>query len=113
KTFRGTTGNLDGTDIVANLTQDSATARRLGMKLWSFFAYDVDLSDPVVDELEAIYFGNDGRIQPMVRHVLEHDLFYSPAAKLMRVKSPIEWYVGLMQLLGAKIQHDPWSHIPY
>lgn len=113
KTFRGTTGNLDGEDVVANLVQDSATARRLGMKLWSFFAYDVELDDPVVDELETVYFATDGDVEAMVRAIFEHDLFYSASAKNRRVKSPVEWYVGLMLLLKAKVKHDPWNHIPY
>lgn len=113
KTFRGTTGTLDGTDIVANLVADSATARRLAMKLWSYFAYEVDLAHAVVDELEQVYFANDGRIEPMLRHIFLHDDFYSASAKQQRVKSPVEWYVGLMALLGAKVKHDPWSHIPY
>lgn len=113
KTFRGLTGNLDGADVVANLTQDSASARRLSMKLWSFYAYDVDLADAMVDELEQVYFANDGAIEPMLRHIFLHDEFYSAAARNQRVKSPIEWFVGLMKLLDAKVQNNKWHKIEY
>ena len=113
KTFRGQTGDLDGGDVVANLLADSATARRLSMKLWSFFAYDVDLSHVRVDELEQVFFANDGRVEPMLRHIFLHDDFFSSEAKYARVKSPIEWFVGLMRLLGAKVQNNKWHKIEH
>jgi uncharacterized protein (DUF1800 family) len=103
KTFRGQTANFDGTDIVAMLVVDPATARRLAWKSWSFFAYETTLDDPVLDPLVAAYLANDTSITALLKAIFEKDEFYSATAKRARVKSPAELLVGALRQLGAKI----------
>ncbi len=107
KTFRGVTGTLDGVDVIENLVTDPATARRLAMKLWSFFAYDVGVDATELDPLEAAYVANDTRIQPMMAAMFASDAFYSNAALGTRVKGPIEWAVNALLLTKTKVnKHD-------
>lgn len=111
KTFKGHTGAFDGGDIVDILAGDPATARRIPQKLWSYFAYDVDLADPIVTELASVYVANDTLVSAVLDAIFRHDAFYSPAAKDARIKSPVEFYVGSLHLLGADLpaKNDPWD----
>ncbi|MBL8766175.1 MAG: DUF1800 family protein, partial [Planctomycetes bacterium] len=103
KTFRGITGNLDGTDVIENLVTDPATARRLAMKLWSYFAYDVTLDATELDPLADAYVANDTHLQPMLSAMFLSDAFYADAAKGTHVKGPIEWAVNALLLTKTKV----------
>lgn len=106
KTFRGQTANFDGTDIVATLVVDPATARRLVWKLWSFFAYETTLDDPVLDSLAAEYLASGTSIGATLQVLFNKDEFYSATALRARVKSPAELVVGALRQLGAKISNS-------
>ena len=101
KNFRGLTGNLDGTAIIAQLTADPATARRVAWRLWNTFAYAVDISSPVLDPLQAAYISSNGQIQPVVTAMFSADAFYSAAAIMTHVKNPCEWLMGAIRQLTA------------
>ncbi|HTE05144.1 MAG TPA: DUF1800 domain-containing protein [Planctomycetota bacterium] len=103
KTVKGVTGALDGTDVLAILAADPSTARRIPQKLWSFFAYPVALDDPLCDELAAVYVASDGRIRTILEHIFRHDAFYSDTAQRALVKSPVEFLVAALRLLGATL----------
>lgn len=106
KTFRGQTANFDGTDIIATLVVDPATARRLAWKLWSFFAYETTLDDPVLDSLVAEYLATGTSIAALLKALFLKDEFYSVTALRSRVKSPAEALVGALRQLGAKISNS-------
>lgn len=108
KTFKGETGDLDGTDVIDMLVVEDATARRLAMKLFSYFAYEVELADPVLDPLVDAYQANDTEIRPVLEVLFKSDVFYSEEAKRARVKSPVEFFVGTLHMLGAKITAVDW-----
>lgn len=110
KTFKGVTANFDGEDILELLAMSESTARRLAWKLFSFFAYPVELDDPILDPLVALYFAHDTAIRPMVKHILRSPEFYSAEARNAHVTSPTEMIVGSMRMLGGKLykkQDDP------
>jgi uncharacterized protein (DUF1800 family) len=113
KTFRGQTGNFDGTDICAMLAADPATARHIAKKLWSFFAYEIPLADSLLDEFEALYLATDGDIEALLKAMFQHDAFYSSAAIGTRIKSPVELLVGTLEYLGAKLptQNDEYFQV--
>ncbi len=76
KTFRGISGPLDGTDVIANVVADAATAKRLAGKLFSFFAYDNP--DPgVIQPIADLYLASNYEIKPVVKAILLSDAFYS------------------------------------
>lgn len=113
KTFRGQTGNWDGTDICAMLAADPATARHIVKKLWSFFAYEIALSDSLLDEFETIYLTTEGDIKAILEAMFLHDAFYSANALEARIKSPVEFFIGTLEYLGASLpaKNDPWSQV--
>lgn len=111
KSFRGTTGEYDGTDIVAMLAADPATARRIPQKLWSFFAYEIALNDSLLDTFEEVYNSSEGSIRDILEAMFQSDAFYSDTAKNARIKSPVEFFVGTLQYLGATLpqKNDEWD----
>jgi uncharacterized protein (DUF1800 family) len=107
KSFQGETGPFDGDDIVNLLCVEPATARRIPALLFGFFAFEIDLDDPIADELTSVYFSNDGKIQPILDHIFRMDAFYSTAAKGARVKEPAEFLAGALRLMGGRLTLHP------
>lgn len=110
KTFKGTTGPLDGTDVIELLVVDPATARRIAHKLYSFFARDVELSDPVLDPLVQAYYDHDTAIRPVLEAIFGSDGFYADDVRYARVKSPVEFLVGSIRMLKGKVVDKNDAH---
>lgn len=103
KSFRGLTGNLNGDDVIANVTADPATAKRIASKLFAFFAYD-NPEPQVVQPLADLYLSSKQEIKPVVKAILLSDAFYSDKAYTGHVKSPVEYVVGTVRQLGGQIR---------
>lgn len=104
KTFKGLTGALDGTDIINLLVVDQATARRIPQQLFSYFAYKIPLTDPILDELAAIYMANDTQILPVLKRIFTLDAFYSQEAKREGVKEPAVFLIAALKAMKSKLQ---------
>ncbi len=100
KTFRGASGNFNGEDIIANLTQDRATARFIAHKLFEYFVYP-DPNTAIIERFADVYFANDHSIKALLRALFLSDEFYSNKARFALVKSPVEFAVGAIRQLKA------------
>ncbi|MBM3660458.1 MAG: DUF1800 domain-containing protein [Actinobacteria bacterium] len=100
KTFLGQTGAWGTDDIVRIVTRHPAAARRIPARLWSFFAYPVGSTDPVVAEL-ATTFATELDITKLLRRIFLHPQFQSAAARQGRVKTPVEWVLGALRAIGV------------
>jgi len=103
KAFRGLNGNLNGDDVIANVTADPATAKRLASKLFAFFAYD-NPEPQVVQPFADLYLKSNFEIKPVVKAILLSDAFYSDKAYTDHVKSPVEYVVGTVKQLGGQVR---------
>lgn len=88
------------TDSSGNLTMP----RFIGKKLWEYFAYP-NPSATLIDEITANFRANGFVIADLLRDMLLHEEFYSPAAKASTVKNPCEFLFGSMRALDAKSKH--------
>lgn len=104
KTFKGVTANLGGDDVLDLLVADAATQRRIPAKLWAYFAHPIELDDPIVTDLAAVFANTGGNIAELVEAIFSHDAFYSAEAKSGHVRAPAEFVIGLLRRLGAKIK---------
>jgi uncharacterized protein (DUF1800 family) len=94
KTFLGTTGNLDGTDVVHIVTGLPDSARFLTTRLWNRFAAPATTSDPAIVRLTPS--------APVDIGALLARMFNDPAfraAKGALVAQPIEYVVGVLRQL--------------
>jgi uncharacterized protein (DUF1800 family) len=102
KVFRGVSGNLTGEIACQILVADALTARRIAWKLFSYFARPIALGDPLLQPLVQAYQQSGGSIRAMLETLFRMEAFYAPAAQYARVKSPIEFVVGSLRMLGGK-----------
>ncbi len=99
KTFLGKTGNWNGDDIVDILVAHPGTAKRLCTQLWEFFAYP-DPEPPVLAALTETYFASGYDVRAVMSRILRSKAFYSDKARFAVIKSPAQYVVGSVKLLG-------------
>ncbi len=104
KSFRGSSGPLDGMDVIENLVVDPATARRIPAQLFGAFAYPIPLTHPLLDELSTIYLDNDTAILPVLQRIFLSDEFYSAEAKDAGISEPAVFLACAFRALKAKLQ---------
>jgi uncharacterized protein (DUF1800 family) len=113
KTFFGKTANWDGPQIIdeilTNPDKRPVVARYMAKKLWEFFAYQNP--DPaLVQALADVFTGANLGVGALLRAIFLRPEFYSATARQGRVRSPVEFMVNMMRLLGltADQAHPDW-----
>lgn len=75
-------------------------ARFITAKLFSFLAYPVKPTDPVVAPLADAFRKSSWSILALVKAILRSDAFWSPTARRALVRGPVEWFVACLQATG-------------
>lgn len=104
KTVLGRRGNWDGGDIVQIILEKPAAARHLARKLYKQFVNENDpppdrLLEPLAEQLRQTDFD----IGAIVGTILRSKHFFSDYAYRQRIKSPVEYVVGLVHSLEAQV----------
>ncbi len=99
KTFLGKTGNWNGDDIVDILVAHPATAKRLCTQLWEYFAYP-DPEPQVLEALTQTYYASGYDVRAVMGRILRSKAFYSDKARFAVIKSPAQYVVGSVKMLG-------------
>jgi hypothetical protein len=100
KTFLGRTGDFGLTDVVDIIVQQPVHQRFIARKLLEFFVY----SDPEPELTEAVaqtYALAGCDIAKTVGTIVRSNVFFSSRAYRALPKSPIEFTIGLLRLIGA------------
>ena len=103
KTFLGQSGQFDGGDILSIVADDPATAQRIAGKLFAFYAYP-DPEPEVVGPLADVYTSSGHNIASLVEAILRSNAFVSERSQFEHIKSPLEYVVGSVRLLGANVR---------
>ncbi len=107
KTVLGKTGPLDGDDIVGIILKQPAVARFLVAKLYREFVSEVEPPPPELLEPLAESFRQSGYdIKACLRTIFRSRIFNSDYAYRSRIKSPVEYAVGLTTALEAQISPE-------
>ncbi|GIW87219.1 MAG: hypothetical protein KatS3mg108_1543 [Isosphaeraceae bacterium] len=100
KTILGRTGRFDGDDVADLLLEQPACGRFLARKLAAFFLDETrEWEDESVGPLAERLRATDYDIGDAVGLILRSRLFYEPALRRRRVKSPVELTVGAVRAL--------------
>ncbi len=104
KTVLKKTGNWDGGDIIRILLEQPACGRFLAGKLYRLFISENEapperLLEPIADQLRKSEYD----IGAAVKTILRSRLFFSEYAYRQRVKSPVEYVVGLIRSMDGNI----------
>jgi uncharacterized protein (DUF1800 family) len=102
KTVLGRTGNLDGSDVIAQIVAQPQAAKFITAKLWNNFAGEMpspELNEALAAELRA----NQNNFKPFLRTMFLCEEFYSPEIIRNQVKSPVQWLVGSVRMLECEL----------
>jgi uncharacterized protein (DUF1800 family) len=104
KTVLGQKGKWNGDDIVRIVLEQPAAGRFLARKLYRWFISEHGtppdaLLEPLAEQLRK----SDYDIAAVVRTMLSSQIFYSEIAYRQRVKSPVEFIIGLVHSLEGAL----------
>ena len=110
KNLFGKKGNFTAEKALGVIADQPATSRMIARKLYRQFVSEVEepsdaLLDPLVES-----FGKSGDIRGTVETILRSNVFFSPAAYRCRVKSPVEYAVGLVRAFEGRVGTDQLSN---
>ncbi len=106
KSLFGQKGNFTAEDALDVVADQKATSQTVVRRLYRQFVSEVDepsdaLLDPLVES-----FAKSGDVLGCVETILRSNLFFSPAAYRCRVKSPVEFAVGLVRAFEGRVGTD-------
>jgi uncharacterized protein (DUF1800 family) len=97
KRILGQEGNFDGADVVRIVLGQPATAEFLVRKLYRWLISETcEPSDRLVAPLAAA-FAKDYDVAKLTETLLRSNLFFSPVAYRQRIKSPVEFALGIVK----------------
>ncbi|HUX85773.1 MAG TPA: DUF1800 domain-containing protein [Chloroflexota bacterium] len=109
KTFLGHTGRLNVEDIIDIIVQQPATARFISRHLYNFFVADepqvpswsvLPPQDPqAIATLMQAFSDSNNDIRHVLKVMFNSDFF--KAARFQKMKSPVEFVVGTIKLVGT------------
>jgi uncharacterized protein (DUF1800 family) len=105
KNFLGTSGNLDGDDIIEIILKQPACSKYIAGRLYKWFISD-DPNPAVSDSLAQVLVQNNYDLRPVLRTLLTSQLFYQSNTIGVQVKSPVQLVVGLVRQLGLPAPDD-------
>jgi uncharacterized protein (DUF1800 family) len=76
-------------------------ARFLVRKLWRWFAAP-EIDEAVLYELAGVFVRSNYSVRALVRALLQHDAFYSEAARRLTTKTPVDFAIQAVLALGAQ-----------
>jgi uncharacterized protein (DUF1800 family) len=108
KTVLGKTGAFTGDDIVGICLEQPAAAPFIVTKLYRFLVSETVPPTPeLIEPLAAQFRASGWDVGALVRTVLSSRLFFSPAVYRTRVKSPIEFALGIVRGLEGRVGAAP------
>ncbi|MCA8953111.1 MAG: DUF1800 domain-containing protein [Planctomycetes bacterium] len=97
----GSSGRLDGDDVVRLAVERPESATFLASKLLAFFVHPEPLPDEVA-ALARVYRQRGRDLGATVAALLQSRLFFSPRAYRSKIKAPADFAIGTVRLLGAR-----------
>ncbi|HUY92859.1 MAG TPA: DUF1800 domain-containing protein [Pirellulales bacterium] len=100
KSLLGKSGRFTGDDVLKILLEQPATARFLVGKLYRFIVNEtVEPPATLLEPLAAGFRAAEYDMTWLLRTMLRSNFFYSPHAMQQRIKSPVEFAIGLLHSL--------------
>lgn len=102
KLFFGQQGNFNGDDIIDIILEQKQCARFICEKIYQYFVNEV-INKIHIDEMVAVFYGNYN-IEKLMKHILLSDWFYAFENIGSKIKSPIEFLVGMNTIVPYKME---------
>jgi len=102
KTFFGKTGNFSGDDIIDIILENKQCARYISKKIYRYFVNPTP-NEKHINAMTEVFF-KDYNIGNLMRFVLLSDWFYAVENIGAKIKSPIEFMVGIANTVPIKFE---------
>lgn len=102
KTFLGQNGNFDGADIVKIVTHHPSSAKFMTEKIWRFFVSE-ELPEDIHNDLIQVWTSTKLDIRELLRFIFTSEEFYAPQNRNNLIKSPLEYMIGSLRSVNAKL----------
>lgn len=103
KTFLGQTGNWQREDILRMVLAQRATAVTVVRKLYGWLISETEEPDAALLRPLEESFARDFQIEPLVATMLRSRLFFSSVAYHQRIKSPVDYAMGLVKSMEGTV----------
>ena len=97
KQILGQAGDFDGEDVVRIVLRQAAAPRFLVRKLYRWFISETEAPEDAMVGPLAESFAADYDVSKLVETMLRSNLFFSAAAYRRRIKSPVEFALGIVR----------------
>lgn len=104
KTFFNKTGNFDGDDIIDIILEERECAKFICAKIFRYFVNEVENASHI-NAMTDVFFKNYN-IESLMRFVLMQDWFYDEKNIGSKIKSPIEFLVGLHRTVPFEFKNE-------
>ncbi len=112
KTIFGRTGRFDGDDVIDLIYERPAAATHLPARLASFYVADEPLPAAHLDALGAWWRGTGYHLGALARRTFGSRLFFDPQLRGACIKSPVQYYLGLLQDFSLDVPPLPRRLVP-
>jgi len=102
KTFLGKTGNFNGDAIIDIILEQKQCARFISEKIYTYFVNDT-INENHINEMVALFYGSYN-IEKLMRFVFNSDWFYADENMGSKIKSPVEFLIGMHTIVPYKIE---------
>jgi uncharacterized protein (DUF1800 family) len=104
KTVLGKSGNLKGEDIVEICLNQPSCPRFIARKMFRFLVSESISPEPeLIEPLAQQFKASDFDIRKLVESILRSNLFFSPEAYRSRIKSPVDFALGIVRGLEIRV----------
>ena len=102
KTFFGVAGFFDGDDIIDIILEQKQCAKFICEKMYSYFVND-SIQERHITEMVSVFYPNYN-IKTLMRFVFTSDWFYNEENIGTKIKSPIDFLVGLNNIVPMEFK---------
>lgn len=103
KTIFGRTGQWGPEDVIDLIFQQPAARTLLPRRFLAYYLAQDPLPAPYVEELGRQWQQMGWKVDALARKVFSSKLFYQPQFRLGLIKSPLQYYLGLIQDLNLDV----------
>ena len=105
KVFLGNQGSWDGEDILRILLEQKQTARFITEKIYRFLVNE-QIEEKYVQAWAKSFYDSGYDIGELIENILSSEHFYDKGHVGSRIKSPVEYLVGLMRQLNLDFEEE-------
>lgn len=102
KTFLGKTGNFNGDDIIDIILEQKQCAKFICEKIYRYFV-NPRINEAHLEELTELFY-KDYDIKKLMHHIFSSDWFYDEKNIGVKIKSPIELFIGIQNIVPIAFQ---------